>query len=271
MTPRYAIFLIAVSAISFFPGCAALQIASAHFASTEHFTSLPADPRIRYEVGAEKLAALVQAALDPAMRQVEARHYRRFQKPVVIFVCITPQSFARLTGQKETIRGGVHPTQGLFLNPILLDRPASIAAVLTHELSHLQLNQSQQMNFVDYPAWFNEGLATFVADGSGAEAVSAEQAKVQIVAGKIFPPRQSGSRLSLDQSGALATLPNGAHLFYRQSMMFIGFLKQRDENRYRQFLLELQDGEIFSTAFSRAFNGSVDILQKEFIAAAGKS
>jgi hypothetical protein len=189
----------------------------------------------------------------------------------LIYVCNTPQSFARFSGQKDTVRGGVHPTKGLFLNPILLDRPDTIAPVLTHELSHLHLNQRQQMNFVDYPTWFNEGLATYVADGSGAEAISEIEAKQQIISGKSFPSYSSGSRFSLDQTGALSALPNASHMFYRQSMMFIIFLKQRDEKRFKQFLLDLQDGEIFSTAFSRAFDGSVESLQNQFIAALKKS
>jgi hypothetical protein len=249
-----------------FSGCAAMQIVLAHFASTDHFVVLASDSRIKYEPGAEKFVALAAPHLDAAIRQVEAKHYRAFQKPVVVYVCNTQQSFAKLSGQKETVRGGVHPTQGLFLNPILLARPETIAPVMMHELSHLQLNQQHQLNFVDYPTWFNEGLATFVADGSGAEAVSENEAKQQITAGKIFPPYQSGSRLSLDQAGPLLGMANGSHMFYRQSMMFIAFLKQRDEKRFKQFLLELQDGEIFSTAFSRAFESDVESLQKQFIA-----
>jgi hypothetical protein len=262
---RRFIFVVFISA-ALLTGCAAVQIVSAHFASTENFVVSSLDKRIRYEAGAEKLVALIKPHLDLAIQQIEAKHYRRFQSAVVIHVCNSPQSFARFSGQKDTVRGGVHPTQGLFLNPILLDRPATIAPVLTHELSHLHLNQRNQMNFVDYPAWFNEGLATYVADGSGAEAVTEIEVATQIAAGKIFPPYQSGSRFSLDQSGALSALPNGSHMFYRQGMMFIAFLKQRDEKRFKQFLLNLQDGEIFSTAFSRAFDGDVDTLQKQFIA-----
>ncbi len=259
-----AVFLFLL--VAFLSGCAAMQIVSAHFASTDHFIALAADNRIKYEPGAENFAALVSLALDQAIQQVEAKHYRAFQQPVVVYVCNTAQSFARLSGQKETIRGGVHPTQGLFLNPVLLNRPASIAPVLTHELSHLHLNQQHQMNFVDYPAWFNEGLATFVADGSGADAVTEAEARQQIATGNIFPPHQSGSRLSLDQTGPLLGMANGSHMFYRQSMMFIAFLQQRDEQGFKQFLLELQDGEFFSTAFSRTLGGDVAALQKQFIA-----
>ena len=266
MIRRDTLAAILFLAVMFMTSCAATQIVSAHFASTDHFVSLAADNRIKYEPGAENFAALVSPALDQAIRQVEAKQYRPFPSPLVIYVCNTPKSFARLSGQKETIRGGVHPTQGLFLNPILLNRPATIALVLTHELSHLHLNQRQQMNFVDYPAWFNEGLATFVSDGSGAEAVSVDQAKQQIAQGKVFPPYQSGSRLSLDQTGPIASLTNASHMFYRQGMMFIAFLKQRDELRFTQFLLDLQDGEFFSNAFWRAFDGDVATLQKQFIA-----
>ncbi|MGB8339185.1 MAG: hypothetical protein WCD07_01760 [Burkholderiales bacterium] len=270
MIRNFTLLALILITTPLYTGCAAMKIVSAHFASTDHFLPLAADNRIRYESGAEQLAVLTMPHLDHAIRQVETLHYRPFQKPVVVYVCYTPQSFARLSGQSENVRGGVHPTQGLFLNPVLLSRPASIAPVLTHELSHLHLNQQQQMNFVDYPAWFNEGLATFVANGSGAEAVSSDDARLQIAAGKIFPPYQSGSRLSQDQSGSLTSMANGSHLFYRQGMMFIAYLNKRDGQRFKQFLLNLQDGEIFSNAFRRAFDGNVESLQAEFIASLNK-
>mgnify|MGYP006336629793 FL=1 len=49
-------------------------------------------------------------------------------------------------------------------------------------------------------------------------------------------------------------------------MMFISFLKRQDEKRFKQFLLDLQDGEIFSNAFVRAFDANVETLQKQFSA-----
>ncbi len=249
-------------------GCTAMKTVVAHFQSTDHFLALPDDPRIVFEPGAEALARRLQPDLNNAIAIVEAAHYRPFKKNLVVHVCNSRASFARFTGQRDNIRGGVHPTQGLFLNPILLDRPASIPSLLVHELSHLHLSQQHANNFVDYPTWFNEGLATFVSKGGGAEFATEAEAQKLIVAGHIFPPYENGSRLSLDQSGPLGRVGHSANspMFYRQGMMFIAFLKQQNEKSFRQWLLATQQGELFSDAFYQAFGGDVKTLQEKFIA-----
>jgi hypothetical protein len=270
MTRRFFLIVLILLIVPAVSGCAAMRNIAANFYSTDHFVALADDPRIRYEPGAEAtqtLARLVQPYLNDAIAEVEVAHYRPFRKPVIVHICATQQSFARFTGMTERMRGAVHPGQGLFLNPVLLEREAGVRAILIHELSHLHINQQQRMNFVDMPSWFNEGLATFVSQGGGAEFAPEADARKLIAAGKIFTPNESGSRLALDQSGVLATLglSNASHMFYRQGMMFIAFLKQRDETRFKQFLLDLQDGEFFSPAFWRAFGADVKTLQLEFI------
>jgi Peptidase family M48 len=275
MSRRTILFALCFLMTTVFSGCAALRNIAANFYSTEHFVALAEDARIRYEPSTEAtlaLARLVQPHLHDAIAQVEAAHDRPFRKPVIVHICATPQSFAHFTGMTERMRGAVHPGLGLFLNPVLLEREAGVRAILIHELSHLHMNQQQRMNFVDMPSWFNEGLATFVSQGGGAEFAPEAEARKLIAAGKIFTPHERGSSLALDQSGVLATLglSNASHMFYRQSMLFIAFLKQRDENRFKQFLLNLQDGEFFSPAFWQAFGGDVKTLQGEFIAWAGK-
>ena len=262
---RWAGLLLLMTMLS---GCTAMRIIAAHFQTTDHFIALPEENRIRFEPGAEMLARLVQPHLVAAIAEVEAAQHRAFKQPVVVYVCNSPESFSRMTGQPANGRGGVHPTKGLFLNPVLLGRQASIPNILVHELSHLHFNRQWRNNFVDWPAWFNEGFATLVSSGGGAEFVTEAEARKLVGEGKIFPPKQSGSRLALDQSGILATLglPNPSHMFYRQSMMFVAYLKQRDEWRFKQFLLDIQDGEIFTTAFWRAFDNDVAPLQKQFTA-----
>jgi|GEM_PF-6444308 len=48
-------------------------------------------------------------------------------------------------------------------------------------------------------------------------------------------------------------------------MMFIDWLKHCDEGKFKIILLSIQDGISFRDAFSSAFGGNVQTLQREFI------
>src|SRR5687768_4543737 len=63
--------------------------------STSHFIPAPEDDRVRLEPGAEQLASIVAHALPRAIATVEREHYGMFAKPVVIYVCATPDSVAK--------------------------------------------------------------------------------------------------------------------------------------------------------------------------------
>jgi hypothetical protein len=248
-------------------GCSQANMGMSFFRSTDDFVSLKNDERILYESGAENYAMRLQLYLNEAIATVEVAHYRKFPQPVQVQVCATAERFSTLSGLPPKANGIVHPTHGLLLNANLFaETPALIKGVLTHELSHLLMRQ--QLGFLFYasaPDWFNEGFAELVSNGSQLEKVSETEARNLILTGRIIQAKDSGALLSYDTTESFGDLPYPRHIFYRQGMMFVAWLKQRDEVKFKMFLLSIQNGVTFRDAFNQAFGGNVQNLQTEFV------
>ena len=83
------------------------------------------------------------AALPDAIASVERQQYRAFIQPVSVFVCATPERFASFGGPKSA--GGFVLNGRLFISPKPQNTAERIPRLLTHELSHLQLEQQLGM------------------------------------------------------------------------------------------------------------------------------
>ena len=137
--------------------------------STEAFLPLAADPRVRFEPGAEAAAAVIARALPEAIATIERAQFRPFARPVAIQVCATTASFERF-GFGVSGAGGFVLNGRLFLSPKTQNTAERLPRLLAHELSHLHFDQRLGMirHQRALPGWFREGLAVHVS-GSGAE------------------------------------------------------------------------------------------------------
>jgi len=232
--------------------------------STSDFHPLESDNRVLAESGAEDLAKQVAGYLPESVTTVEKEQYRAFAKPVEIFVCASGDSFVRHTGLSKRVRGAI--ITKLFLSGKLKDPEfnGSIKAILTHELSHLHLQQ--QLGVYDYnanvPAWFQEGLAVLVSNGGGAENVNEADAVKAILGGKHFTPEPQGS-FWFKKSGRSYGLD--PHMFYRQASLFTGYLKKLSKIRFGLFMLAIEDGEEFDKSFHSFFGVSIDEAWQDFV------
>ncbi len=247
-------------------GLAGCTVTSALWAAnkpTDQFLLYAADPRVLYEPGAEKLARTVAQALPAAIQTVEQRQYRKFARPVTIYVCASIASFKSYgAGGRE---GGFVLNKRLFISPKPENTAERIPSVLTHELSHLQIAQQLKGSFggADLPVWFLEGLAVYVAGGGGAETVSEEQARQSIAQGKRFTPEARGGLFFRKSASSYGLTP---HMFYRQAAMFIAYLKKIDESKFKTFLLGIEDGKSFAEAFRSAYGTDVAAVWRGFVA-----
>jgi hypothetical protein len=235
-------------------------IAALH--STDHFLSLAPDSRILYEAGAEVNARAIAPLLPEAINTVEKQQYSQFRYPVEIYVCASTESYHKLTGARS--RAVV--TSKLFLSPAIFQDQKTVPLYLTHELSHLHLQQQIGIyRVIKLPAWFKEGLATFVSGGGGATNFTDEQAMNEIRQGHNFVPDEGGvvSSLLFPRYGKYWKLDN--QMFYRQCMLFVAFMRKSNETSFRKFLIAIQSGEEFSTAFTIAYNKDLAKLWGEFI------
>jgi hypothetical protein len=245
-------------------GCGILRTGIASLKSTSDFHPLEIDNRVLAESGAEELAGQVAGYLPDAIRTVEKEQYRDFTRQVTVYVCASEDSFAVHTGLPKHVRGAL--ITKVFLSARLKD-PAfneTLKAILTHELSHLHLQQ--QLGVYHYnaniPAWFQEGLAVLVSNGGGAEKVSEAAAVKAIVEGKYFIPEAQGSFFWHKSGSSYGLEP---HMFYRQAELFVRHLKRTSEFKFGLFMLAIADGGDFDKSFRATYGMSIDDMWQVFI------
>ncbi|HIP40198.1 MAG TPA: hypothetical protein EYG88_12595 [Desulfocapsa sulfexigens] len=241
-------------------GCSFSHHAMALFRSTDHFIESQDDARILFEPGAGNYAEKVSALLPLAIQQIETKQYHPFPKPVQVYVCASRESFAKYYG--ADVRAGV--SSKLLLSPRVFDQGDEIARLyLTHELSHLHLLQllgSYKMRRL--PFWFKEGLATYVSEGGGANKVSEKEALAAFHRGKHFIPNRTGGIFTQKTPSDFNLKP---HMFYRQSMMFVSYLEERNRESFRKFLLAVEQGEHVSYAMDTSYNEDLEGQWSEFM------
>lgn len=226
------------------------------------FEILAADPRVLHEAGAAELAERVAQWMPQAVRQVETFHYRAFAQPVTVHVCGSDACFAEHVASKN-VSGATVPDNRVFLSPRLFDREAHrLPMILTHELSHLHLGQRIGHYTHRVPVWFHEGLAAYASNGGGADYASEDEARAALRQGRTFAPATLDTADTRHKAEHWRLSP---YLFYRQAMMFVDHLKQTGEDRFRDFLLRVQDNEDFSLAFGSTYNMSLDEAGQRFI------
>jgi hypothetical protein len=181
---------------------------------------------------------------------------------VTVHVCASDDCFEQNVNSRN-VSGATVPDNRIFLSPRLFDREAHrLQMILTHELSHLHLGQ--QIGHYSYrvPIWFHEGLAAYVSDGGGADYASADEARAALSEGRCFAPAVLDTPAIRHKADHWNLSP---YLFYREAMMFLDHLKQSGEERFRDFLLRVQDNEDFTLAFGNTYNMSLAEAGQRFI------
>jgi len=234
--------------------------------SVAQFHTLDSDPRVRYEAGAQTFAERVSAALPQSVQQVELTHERGFSGPIEIYACGSAACFAQYVSTPQ-LSGATMRGNRVFLAPQLNGPEAQrLPGLLTHELSHLHLSQQIGHYTPEVPIWFHEGLAALAADGGGAEYASDAQAMQAIRQGKMFAPEQ---RDALDRRHTAPYWGLDIHTFYRQSLLFVRYLREQSSLGFRDFLHAVQDREDFDLAFGNAYNMSLQEAGARFRQALG--
>ncbi len=226
------------------------------------FLPLAADPRVLHEPGGEDQAIRVAALLDRAVARVERVHGLPFRHPPRVHVCVDPQCFSRLVSGSG-FSAAVLPGDMLVLSANLFGPESDrLAAILTHELSHLHLNQRLGHYTPWLPVWFHEGLASLVAEGGGAEFATDDAVRAawnegrQVDFSRLDVP---GRRHRADQFGL------DIHAFYRASWRFMAYLMGRDPDAFTAMLRGIQNHTDITISFADAYNAGLEQLERDFI------
>ena len=266
-SPRIApIIVFLIIALLSASGCSFIRQSVAALRSTDHFIANGNDNRVLFEPGAEEYSNKVASLLPSAIQQVEEKQYHQFVEPVRVYICASRESFKKHYG--ADVRAGV--LTKLFLSPGVFEAGDEIMKkYLVHELSHLQLKQQLGVYKASkLPMWFKEGLATYVSNGGGAHLISNQQAIEFIRDGKNFIPNKADGLIFKKTPRDFGLEP---HMFYRQSMMFIGYLASKNEPGIQKLLLSIESGEDFSTAFQAVYNKKLEELWDDFLREAKKT
>jgi len=139
---------------------------------------------------------------------------------------------------------------------------------MTHELSHAHLQQwMPTFRYPKTPSWFLEGVATFLSQGGGAEAVTDDEARAEIRRGHHFTPVAEGSLL-FPRTVKVDDLPvdRAYPLAYRQASLFIEFLLVNDPAQLARIVDRLIDDKPFPNAFAETFGRSIEEAWRDFVA-----
>lgn len=259
--------LLSLSLLGALAGCGP---ASALLHDPRALPCLYDDCRVRYQPGAEFLAAQVDKLLPGAMARVAALQGRPFGAPVTVAAFADAAAYAAANGRGSAAPSGVTFIDRIALSPRLAKAPTQdIDAYLTHELSHAHLiSHLGAFSLLTIPSWFVEGLAVHVSNGGGAQQVSPEEARRAIAAGKAIEPVETEGFLVNSLPGARGykadTPMRGAHMAYRQAGLFVGFLRDRDEKAFAALLDGLFARKDFKSAFRAAYGAPVAAFWQDF-------
>jgi hypothetical protein len=226
------------------------------------------DARIQMQSGkvARDLSALLSKHLPSATDQVQKMQGYTLDKPLRIFVFDNETDYMRMGGCPQGSRACVFGGQ-LSFAPKLMTEPDTVLAILTHELSHVLLQQRMgTWNISRVPPWFLEGLAVMVSDGGGSEGVGPQDAAAAIKSGQRFTPDMSKNWLSQKTAYHYQLPPR---LFYRQSALFVLHLKTTHPASFDSLMSRMHSGMGFHDAFERSFSQNIDRLWAEFLNSQG--
>ena len=260
--PNWPFVVISVALVSL-SGCNVLRAVHASAKSKVGFYACTADNRIVCEPGSEELARAVAPFLPNAVEAVMHYQFALFSQPIVIYTYATRERYSAYTGQSiESVGSAVLGT--VNISPKLLEQPARIPRVLTHELSHLHLQLQVGNSFAlgNIPGWFLEGLAVLVSHGGGAENVSSEAALESISQGRHFVPESSQSWLRPKNASSYGL---DAHMYYRQAALFVGFIRDENPQAFESLIKAIAARANFAEAVKTAYGKSLGDLWGEFL------
>lgn len=259
--------------------CFALASCSAiHARLTYEFNTNPDDGRVFLEPGTESAAAEISATLNEAINQIEAAQYGKFKDAAKIKIYVFDDKKRYLNFRYNTggaTFGGATTNEIFISHQRIRERlasdtcqsnlcPETVAGILRHELSHVHLRQyvGSWRYMSDLPSWFLEGLATLVSGGAGAGLSSEQDERKAILSGSHFVPVETGS--IFQQPETLGDLKPSTFRFYRQSQMFVGFLRQTNPAAFQAALEGILAGHKFRTVWQASYGANTADLWKAF-------
>jgi hypothetical protein len=253
-------------AVVFLSACSSIESMYARY--SYQFDTLNNDSRIHYEKGTEDIAKLVKENIDECVKKVFKNEYVSFSTLSDINVYIF-NDYQRYTIYSNTKGGRAGSSENdIYISPIIKNDVGSLPSIITHELSHIHLRQyvGSWQYVYGIPAWFKEGLAVTTSNGAGAEGVSRNEAITFIQQGRHFDPSEKVGIFNVKYANDYGLK---THMFYRQSWLFVDYLKESNSLAFEKCFNGLISGEKFEDIWVKYYGKSIAKLWIEFKAKIG--
>jgi len=246
-------------------GCSTMKTTFAMMQSTDNFIvhSGGNNSFIFQETEVSSLANEAEKYLEESIDVVERTQYKKFIKPINVYAVSTLDDVEKYCGYRLVL--GCVVNEKVFLSPRVLTQPAgTLPRLLTHELSHLHIDQ--QLNMFEWgniPTWFREGLAVYVSEKikSGTK-LDLKDAKIKIKEGNTFYPNEDGSIIFPKSHLSFGI---SRSIFYRQAASFIMFISKSNKAGFEKLLLSIQEGKEFSVSFKNNIGVTIDSKWNSFV------
>lgn len=216
---------------------------------------------IYFEKNGSDFAENVAKIYEKDKKQIEVTHGFEFRKEHRVFLCETKECYDKYAVVTST-RAETHYSGDIIMNGYKLADENSTEAILAHELSHAIWFEN---GVGCMPRWWEEGLAVLTSNGGGAEMTSVEEATKSIKAGKAFEPIDASSCRLFFGGNLSKKYGISWSMYYRQSEMFVKFLKERDEAAFKMALKSLRETKDIYKSINNSYGKSVQQLWSEWI------
>jgi len=224
------------------------------FKTPQEFIILQEDPRIFYENGAKEKALYLASFLDTQIKHIEKEQYLSFNKTLKIYIFNTQASYEKYAVYKNS-GGETHGDRKIIISPKKENSLKRLKGLLTHELSHFHIYSYLGLTKGYFlPTWLLEGLAVKVSNGTGAEKVSQQSAINALLSNKQFDITKNNSKPKNMK----------AHMFYRQSELFVQYLYTQDKQKFKRFLIGILNKKDIETTFKNIYKNSLHTYFKKF-------
>ena len=236
-------------------GCSAVvRAAYLELSPLRGFETLQTDRRVHYESAAEAAAELLAASYPAAITEIETRLGDKLHTTPDVYLCASDACFVKYALNTESRAEARWRGNLILLKAKTLETEGRLLPVFAHELVHAFWFQR---NIGCTPRWWTEGLAVESSNGGGAEEILRSLATQAIRNGQVFE--------ASDENSCWTRMPPRLNsmawpMFYRQSGMFIEWLRAYDPKAFAVLLVKLRNGDNLAKTIESAYSQPVTTL-----------
>lgn len=241
--------------LSLTAGCSAVvRAAYLELLPMQGFDTLQTDRRIHYEPEAKGTATLLSASYSDAIKQIETNLGGALRTVPEVYLCASDVCYEKYAFNRQARAEARGRGNLILLKAKTLEEEGRLLPVFMHELVHAFWFQN---GIHCAPRWWTEGLAVESSNGGGAEKILRSLATQAIRDGQVFE--------ASDENSCLTRMPpnlNGMAwpMFYRQSGMFVEWMRTHDLKAFALLLVKLRDGDNFTKTVESAYSQPVTAL-----------